>query len=131
MKIGYLKRIIFSFLGGYSDAEGNFGVYEGMARFRVGSYDKNILKQIADKLNLLEINVRFNLEGKDIIGKHNQDFYRVSINAKNSLLKFINLIKPHIKHAKRYRDLVLCENNILERNKKKEIKDLIIGKNEI
>jgi predicted DNA-binding protein YlxM (UPF0122 family) len=108
----------FSFLGGYSDAEGNFGVYGNMARFRVGSYDKNILKQITDKLNLSGINANLNLEGKAIIGKHNKDFYRVNINAKNSLLKFISLIKPYIKHAKRCRDMILCENNILERNKK-------------
>jgi len=107
-----------SFLAGYSDAEGNFGVYSKRARFRVGSYDKNILRQIANKLNLLGINAKFNLEGKAIAEKHNKDFYRVSINDKSSLLDFINLIKPYIKHNKRYKDMILCENNIFERNKK-------------
>jgi hypothetical protein len=34
------------------------------------------------------------------------------------LFKFITMIKPHIKHEKRYNDLLKCENNILERNKK-------------
>ena len=53
----------FAFLGGYSDAEGNFGVYSGMARFRLGTYDKNILMQAADKLNKLGIITKFNLEG--------------------------------------------------------------------
>jgi methionyl-tRNA synthetase len=111
-----------SFLAGYSDAEGNFGIYSKRARFRVGSYDKNILGQIANKLNLLGINAKFNLEGKAIIGKHNRDFYRVSINDKKSLLNFIDLMKSYIKHAKRYKDMILCEDNILKRNKKFEIK---------
>jgi predicted DNA-binding protein YlxM (UPF0122 family) len=107
-----------SFLAGYTDAEGNFGVYSKQARFRIGSYDKNILRQIANKLNLFEINAKFNLEGKAVVGQRNKDFYRVSINDKNSLLKFINLIKADIRHHKRYKDMILCENNILERNKK-------------
>ncbi|MBS3078706.1 hypothetical protein J4218_01160 [Candidatus Pacearchaeota archaeon] len=111
----------FAFLGGYSDAEGNFGVYSGMARFRLGTYDKNILMQAADKLNKLGIITKFNLEGRAIIGKQNQDFYRISINEKKSLLKFIKNIKPFILHKKRFNDLILCENNILERNKKHRI----------
>ena len=120
------NNCFFSFLAGYSDAEGNFGVYEKRARFRLGSYDKNILQQIADKLNFLGIKTNINLEGKAIIGKHNKDFYRVSINEKNSLLNLINSIKPYIKHKKRSRDMILAEKNILERNKKYDIKDSIM-----
>lgn len=115
-------NLFFAFLAGYSDAEGNFGVYNNAARFRIGSYEKNILRIIYNKLNLLGIKANFNQEGKSVKGKYNQDFYRVSINGKQPLIRFINLIKPHIKHAKRYKDMVLCEKNILERNKKQNIK---------
>lgn len=120
----------FSFLAGYSDAEGNFGVYDKRARFRLGSYDKNILKQITDKLNLLGIKANLNLEGKAIIGKHNQDFYRISINEKGSLMNLINFIKPYINHKKRRTDMILAEKNILERNKKYGFRDsIMINKN--
>ena len=61
----------------------------------------------------MSIIAKFNLEGKAVIGKHNQDFYRVSVNEKDSLLKLISLIKPHIKHTKRYRDMINCEKNII------------------
>ena len=118
-------KFFFAFLAGYSDAEGNFGIYGNAARFRIGSYDKNILKKIYLKLNSLEIKANFNLEGRAVKGKHNQDFYRVSINGKKSLIRFINLLKPYIKHAKRYKDMVLCEKNILERNKKQNVNLMI------
>ena len=111
----------FAFLGGYTDAEGNFGVYQNMARFRLGTYDKHILTQIKDRLNKLEIKTRFNLEMKALVGKNNQNFYRISINEKKSLLNFIKKIKPFINHKKRFNDMVICEKNILERNKKYEI----------
>ncbi|MCG2723895.1 LAGLIDADG family homing endonuclease [archaeon] len=80
----------FAFLGGYADAEGNFGVYQNRARFRLGTYDKNILKQIFDRLNFLGIRTKFRLESKAIMGKQNNDFYRIWVNEKGSLLKLIN-----------------------------------------
>lgn len=115
------NKYFFAFLGGYSDAEGNFGVYGGMARFRLGTYDKSILIQLKDRLNQLNIQTKFNLETKALIGKNNQDFYRISINKKESILNFIKNIKPFIHHKKRFNDMILCEKNILERNKKQGI----------
>src|SRR3989344_1425008 len=123
------EKCFFAFLGGYSDAEGNFGVYQNRARFRLGTYDKNILTQIKIKLNKQGIITRFNLERKAVLGKHNQDFYRISINEKKSLLDFINKIKPFIRHKKRLNDLTLCEKNLLERNKKHKVR-LILMKTE-
>ncbi len=111
----------FAFLGGYADAEGNFGVYQNRARFRLGTYDKNILMQIKDRLNSLGIITRLNLEGKAVKGKNNQDFYRLSVNEKESLLRLIKFIRLYIKHKKRCEDMILVERNILERNKNKEL----------
>lgn len=111
----------WAFLGGYSDAEGNFGVYNNQARFRIGSYDKNLLIQIKNKLASLDINAKFRLETPSGYHNQNNDFYRVSINDKESLLKFIYRIKHHIMHIKRYNDLLKCEMNILERNKRKKL----------
>jgi predicted DNA-binding protein YlxM (UPF0122 family) len=113
-------NLFISFLAGYSDAEGNFGVYSNAARFRVRTYDKNILKQISERLNSMSIKTNFNLESEAGMGNQNQDFYRVSVASKESLLKLILLLKPYLKHEKRFRDMLRCENNILERNKKYE-----------
>lgn len=116
------NKCFFAFLGGYADAEGNFGVYQNRARFRLGTYDKNILKQICDKLNSLGIRTMFNLEGKAVVGKQNKDFYRISVNEKESIMELINNLKPYIKHKKRHNDMILSEKNILLRNKKHSIK---------
>ena len=43
------QRNFFAFLAGFTDAEGNIGVYCGRARYRIGSYDKTILLQIYEK----------------------------------------------------------------------------------
>src|SRR3989338_7451878 len=37
------KKYSFSFAAGYIDAEANIGVYDGRARFKIDSYDKNII----------------------------------------------------------------------------------------
>ncbi len=106
----------FAFLGGYSDAEGNIGIYDGRARFRVGTYDKRILYHVHKRLNELGINAKYYLETE--AGRHNQngDMWRVSINEKGSLLKLFSLLGPHLRHEKRVNDLKKAKLNILQRN---------------
>ena len=60
---------------------------------------------------------KYRLESRK--GKYNQndDFWRVSVNEKNSLLRLFSIIKPYIKHNKRLSDLIRAEKNILERNR--------------
>lgn len=107
-----------AFLGGYSDAEGSIGVYDGRARFRVGSYDKHLLYQVHKRLSDFGINSKYHLEGKAGSGNRNGDFWRVSVNEKESLMKLFKLIKPHLRHEKRINDLKRAEMNIKERNQK-------------
>ena len=107
-----------AFLGGYTDAEGNFGVYQNRARFRLGTYEKNILLQIQKKLISLGILTKFRLEKKAGNLTNKKDFYRISINQKDSLLNFIRLMEHYLEHEKRYKDMQKCKKNILERNKK-------------
>ena len=111
----------FSFLAGYTDAEGNIAVSSNSARFRIRTYDKNILFQIYQKLNSLGINTKFGLASKEgTFGKRkqNQDCWGVYVYSKNDLLTLLKLLKPLLKHSKRYNDLLLAEKNILERIKK-------------
>ncbi len=119
----------FSFLAGYSDAEGNISVSEGRARFRIRTYDKNILFQIYSKLNSSNINTTFNLVSKAGFfygARHNKDCWGVFVTSKDDLLKLLRLIKPYMKHKKRLKDLILAEKNILERNKKRGVKDNVM-----
>ena len=115
------NKCFFSFLAGYTDAEGNISICQGRARFRIRTYDKNILFQMYKKLNSLDINTIFNLVSKVGIThgiKQNKDSWGIFVNTKDDLLKLLRLIKPYIKHKKRMKDLVLAEKNVLERNKK-------------
>jgi len=115
------NKLFIAFLGGYTDAEGCISISQGRARFRIRSYDKNILSQIHIKLNSLGINTKFGLASKKGVhsgAKHNQDCWGVFVYTKNDLLNLFSLIKPHMKHEKRLSDIILAENNILERNKK-------------
>jgi transposase-like protein len=113
----------FSFLAGYSDAEGNIGVYGGRAKFRLGTYDKNILSQIHARLNSLGIKTNIGLElpaGSRTNGTiNNGDFWRISINYKDSLLKLFKRFDPYLKHHKRVHDMKTAKENILQRLKTK------------
>ena len=114
----------FAFLAGYVDAEGNIVVSQNRARFRIRTYDKNILLQIHEKLSELEINSKFGVVSKKGLyktKKQNKDCYGVFVNSKDDLLRLLRLIKPYMKHGKRLKDLALAEKNILERNKKQTI----------
>jgi hypothetical protein len=103
------QKNFFSFLAGYTDAEGNIGVYSGRARYRLGSYDKNILKQVYNKLNALNIKTNIRLESPKgythgwVVNHH--DFWRISINYKDSLFRLFKKLEPHLKHKKRIRDM--------------------------
>ena len=118
------KEYFFAFLGGYTDAEGNINLSQNRARFRIRTYDKNIISQIYNKLNFFGINSRFGLVSKrGFYGKRkqNKDCFGVFVNSKEDLFKLFKFIKPHLKHKKRHDDLIMAETNISERNKKQNI----------
>lgn len=109
---------ILAFMAGYIDAEGSFGVYQNRARFRIGSYDVGILQQFFTTLINLDIKAKLSLEmaktpvgARNITRKLNCDFWRLSINEKESLLNFSNLIIPFLKHKKRIADLKRAKLN--------------------
>jgi|SRR3989339_579825 len=115
------NNCFFAFLAGYTDAEGNISFSNNDARFRIRTYDKNILLQIYKNLNLLNINTKFGLASKK--GVHykriqNKDCWGIYVYAKQDLLRLFSLIGPYLKHKKRQRDLVMTKNSILERIKK-------------
>ena len=109
----------FSFLAGYTDAEGNIGVYSGRARYRLGSYDKNILKQLYKELNSFGIKTNIRLESlkgyRNGNTVNNGDFWRISINYKDSLVRLFKKLEPYLKHGKRVQDMINAKENLLYR----------------
>ena len=112
-----------AFIAGYTDAEGNFGVYNQRAKFRVGSCDVGILNQIDAYFRKNGIKSLLRLDRK--MQKNpkykilNKDFWRITVNEMKSLLHLINMLKTHLRHKKRKRDMHRAEKNILSRMKQK------------
>lgn len=110
-----------SFLAGYIDAEGHFGVYNGFAEFSVGTYDRGIINLIYSKLLDLgikgskpKITVKKGYRDKRGVEWHG-NIWRFRITRKGDLYKFICLIEKFIKHKKRCNDMIEAKNNIVRR----------------
>ncbi len=117
------NKNFFSFLAGYTDAEGNIGVCDSRARFRIRSYDKGILRDIDTKLKLFSIRSLFSLDKEAHIDKggvrHNKDSWQVVINEKESLLRIFNKIGFLLRHQKRKRNLLKAKKNVILRLRNK------------
>lgn len=115
------KKNFFNFLAGYTDAEGNIGFCGGRAKFRIRSYDKEILKKINDKLHEFNIRSLFRLDrkpGRDKGGVlRREECWAVIVNERESLLKLFNYLKPLLKHEKREKDLLNGLKNVVARLK--------------
>lgn len=114
------KKEILSFIAGYTDAEGNIGLNQGKARFKIDSYDKGILSWISTKLDNLTIKNKLRCIGiKNKIYYNqkilNQDLWRLNVNNGTDLLKFINLIEPFIRHKRRKQQITQSKINLLMR----------------
>lgn len=114
------KETALSFIAGYIDAEGNFILNQKRARFKIDSYDKEILEWITKWLRMHYIKAKFRriaekgqnrADGMQF--KHN--LWRINVNEATSLLHLIQYLKGFIQHQKRLRDVVVCEKNINSR----------------
>ena len=104
------NECFISFLAGYTDAEGNVQMYRNRLRFRVRTYDKNILYQMHKKLTEMNIHSIYRLESRAGKYNQNQDCWSLSINKQEDIKKLSKLMLPHLKHAKRRHNLVILES---------------------
>ncbi len=124
--LGLNKLTSAAFTAGYIDAEGNFILNQGKARLKIDSYDKEVLHWISNWLNKQGINVKIRRIAKlgDIQKGSmlfNKDLWRLNINDAPSLLRFISIVKPFIKHETRLKHIMICEDNIKQRTLKRTI----------
>lgn len=116
-------KFYIPFIAGYTDAEANFIINQGRARFKLDSYDLSILQAICRWLSESDINFKFRQirkvgDTQYIFGmksRYNGDLWRLNINEALSLEKFIVLLKPYLKHAIRIKQVNKCLENIEDR----------------
>lgn len=110
----------YSFIAGYADAEGSFGLNQGKARFKIDSYDKIVLFWISSflKEHVIDHKIRQIASKGDFQPpkyKYNGDLWRLNINKAPDLFKFIEKIDPFLIHGIQRRRMIICKNNILLR----------------
>ena len=113
------NEYFYSFFAGYCDAEGSIGIYNNMAKLRVGSYDKTLLKQAHKKLLSLGIKNTFILETRAGIqtngAKHNGNFWRIGVSEKKSLFICLTQLLFYFRHPNRIKMAKLALRNLLSR----------------
>jgi|SRR3989344_3907576 len=112
-----------AFISGYTDAEGNYIINQGRARFKIDSFDFDVLHWMSEWLRENSIYCKLRLLYRkdtpryDMNKNWNNDLWRLNINDKNSLYRFIITTQQYSIHKKRIKDAMLCKLNIEERNK--------------
>lgn len=110
----------WAFIAGYVDAEGYFGLNQLKARFKIDSYDTQILDWMRKTLQQFSMRVIFRQIAKRgqpqyRTGIFHKDLWRLEINEARSILHFIHTISPYIRHGKRKADMIRCQRNIEDR----------------
>lgn len=128
--IGLNDQFSAAFIAGYTDAEGNFILNQKRARFKIDSYDEDILKWMADRLIKWNILAKIRCIAKSgqlaaDSSRYKQDLWRLNINQASSLMSFTNHIRSFIKHETRMRHMAVCELNIRQRIRKGNVKYVV------
>lgn len=119
------NKISSCFAAGYVDAEGNIGVYDRRARFKLDTYDKHIIfwfRNWFQKNNIqcpepIKIGYAGQVYDKNKGYKYNKDLWRIRVSEKKSLLKVLEVLYPYLKHAKRRSDTRKSIKNIYARTR--------------
>jgi hypothetical protein len=123
------KKYFFSFLAGFSDAEGCISKQNKIDYFSLGNYDKELLFIIHKNLNRFGIICKEpytdNRKGKSNNQgyKYNSNYSSIRLYNKENLLYLLNELKPYIKHKDKVKALNMAILSINSRNKLKSIKN--------
>jgi len=116
------KGYFFSFLAGFTDAEGTISKSHNCDYYSLGNYDKKLLFIIYNNLNRLGIRCNMphsdNRKGKaNSQGyKYNSNYWSLRINKKTDLMNLLVLLEPFIKHPQKVKALNRAIENINMRN---------------
>lgn len=120
------KETFFSFLAGFSDAEGCISKTKGKDYYSLGNYDKSLLVRIQNNLSEWGINCRgpytdkrkgtTNSEGY----AYSSNYSSIKIHAQEDLLKFLYELKPYVKHKNKVKALNLAIYSLNQKRAKKQ-----------
>lgn len=118
------KEIFFSFLAGFTDAEGTISQSRKIDYYSLGNYDSKLLFIIYKSLNKFGIKC-LSPKKDNRKGKKNSQGYRYSANYwsiriydKENVLKLLLKLKPYIKHGNKIKALNNAIENINNRNRR-------------
>lgn len=119
----------FSFLAGYSDAEGCFYLKKPSKYRKIKSsgleiqtQQKNIIWSLWRNMEKYGINSpkpRVSVRAGQLRSngvRNNKDMWRINVNQKESLWKLIHFLRRYIKHENKIKMLAKITNNIIDRN---------------
>ena len=118
------KDTFFSFLAGFSDAEGSFFISEDKAVFALGNYNKILLAKIRKKLFELgietpELSIYHSKGLRSSNGYiNNGDYFTLHCSRKKYLLRILEEFKQYLKHPDKLKTMEKSLQNIIDRNKK-------------
>ena len=118
-----IKKYFFSFLAGFTDAEGTIFISDNQAHYALGNYDLPLLQNIKSGLDKFAIKTPKITchKRKGLIGsfgyKYNHDYWTLSVNRKVDLMKLFSYIGPRLKHKNRLKQMKIAVENIEERNR--------------
>jgi predicted DNA-binding protein YlxM (UPF0122 family) len=122
------KKYFFSFLAGYSDAEGCFCIHKrknkvSFGLFEIGTQQKNILIQIwlnLQKYGIESVPPSISKRAGYVTPsgrKNNKDVWRITVARKKSLWKLIDSLSVYVKHQNKIKDIQKVRNNLKFRSK--------------
>ncbi len=120
------KQLFFSFLAGYSDAEGSFLIGKGRRKnkigfgiYEIGSQQRNIIIQIWENLSKYGIQTPYPVISKragyvqPTSGTiNNKDFWRLSTARKDSVWSLVQELEAYIKHPNKIKELARVKANV-------------------
>lgn len=118
------KEYFFSFLAGFTDAEGWIGINKKMAIYALGNCDYRLLELIKNGLSKFGINFKRitvdKRKGKPTTGGYffSSDYYTLRISKKGELLELLTKLKLHTRHENKIKALNIAIENIHMRNEK-------------
>ena len=119
------RSTFFSFLAGFTDAEGSIRISNKMAYYSLGNYDKKTLFLIYKNLNKFGISCNKprvdNRKGtQNNQGyKYSSNYWTFKVHNKSNLLKLFFEFEKYLKHPNKVKDLNRAFENIQLRNKTK------------
>lgn len=109
-----------SFVAGYVDAEGSFGVYDGRARFKLDACDAEVLSWIHEWCQAVGIDAR--LRRIAAAGDHRPgcrpwplDLWRITVNRAPAIERLVATLDPYLQHQRRRDAAGRARLNVQER----------------